>query len=359
MNHPIIKIDRLQKDYSVKIKQSFWKNAFFPKYKAISAVNDISFYIDRGESVALLGPNGAGKTTTMKMLSGLLYPTSGKVDVLGFFPFDRKNEYLKRIGLVMGNRSGLAWDLTPNQNFELAKKIYGISDHDFLERVGRLTEMLDVEKFLDKQVRKLSLGERMKLELVASLLHNPEILYLDEPTIGLDIISKQRIRSFLRDIQRESRITLLLTSHDMDDVEKVSDRVIVINHGQIVFDDSMPKLLRNYQDKKYLTLVLTETVTSKVIEKFGKIVDKKPLSYTIEISKSGQSKNCRYHGKFARRRYRHYSRPPGRNYRRHVHRQTKLRGYRFSLSILLLNTTVTTISTRPNHIEKFFAPPTI
>ncbi len=290
MNHPIIKINRLQKNYSVKIRQSFWKNAFFPKYKVISAVNDISFSIDRGESVALLGPNGAGKTTTMKMLSGLLYPTSGRIDVLGFFPFDRKNEYLKRIGLVMGNRSGLAWDLTPNQNFELAKKIYRIPDKDFPERVGRLTKMLDVEKFLDKQVRKLSLGERMKLELVASLLHNPEILYLDEPTIGLDIISKQRIRSFLRDIQRDSKITLLLTSHDMDDVEKVSDRVIVINHGQIVFDDSMPKLLRNYQDKKYLTLVLTETVESKVIEKFGKIVDRKPLTYTIEISKSGQSK---------------------------------------------------------------------
>lgn len=290
MNNPIIKVDNLQKDYSIKIKQGFWKDALFPKYKTISAIKNISFEIDRGESVALLGPNGAGKTTTMKMLSGLLYPSAGKVDALGFFPFDRNNKYLKRIGLVMGNRSGLGWDLSPNQNFELAKKIYEISDHDFSERVKRLTQMLDVSEYLDKQVRKLSLGERMKFELIACLLHNPEILYLDEPTIGLDIISKQRIRTFLRNIQKESKITLLLTSHDMDDVEKVSDRVIVINHGEIVFDDSMPKLLRNYQDKKYLTLILTEEVSKKEIEKFGKIVDHKALVYTIEISKEKQAK---------------------------------------------------------------------
>lgn len=290
MKNPVIKVESLQKDYSIKVKQGFWKNAFFPKHKSISAVKDVSFEIERGESVALLGPNGAGKTTTMKMLSGLLYPTSGNVNVLGYFPFDRKNDYLKRIGLVMGNRSGLAWDLTPNQNFELAKKIYEISDKDFDERVERLTKMLGVHDYLDKQVRKLSLGERMKLELVASLLHNPEILYLDEPTIGLDILSKQRIRTFLRDIQRNSKITLLLTSHDMDDVEKVSDRVMVINHGQLVFDNSMTALLRNYQDKKYLTLILTDEVSRKEIEKFGKIVDHKALSYTIEISKKKQAK---------------------------------------------------------------------
>lgn len=290
MKDRIILIENLQKDYAVKIKQGFWKDSLFPKYKNVSAVKEVSFSVDRGESVALLGPNGAGKTTIMKMLSGLLYPSSGKIDVLGYFPFNRKSNYLKRIGLVMGNRSGLDWDLTPNQNFELAQKIYKISDKDFTERVGRLTKMLDVEAFLDKQVRKLSLGERMKLELVASLLHNPEILYLDEPTIGLDIISKQRIRTFLREIQRKSKITLLLTSHDMDDVERVSDRVIVINHGQIVFDDSMTELLRNYKDKKYLTLILTEEVDRKKIEKFGEIVDQKPLSYTIEISKAKQAR---------------------------------------------------------------------
>lgn len=286
----IIKVQNATKEYTVKNKRGFWKDAFFPEYRQVAAVKDISFSIEKGESVALLGPNGAGKTTTMKMLSGLLYPTAGEINVMGYFPFDRKREYLKRIGLVMGNRSGMAWDLTPNQNFELAKKIYGIEEKVFADRVRELTEMLGVEKYLDKQVRKLSLGERMKLELAASLLHRPEVLFLDEPTIGLDIISKQKIRKFLREIQRESGVTLLLTSHDMDDVEKVSDRVIVITKGSIIFDDSMMALLRKYEDKKYLTVILTEEINKAEIEKYGKIVDKRPLSFTIEVGKKDQAK---------------------------------------------------------------------
>lgn len=286
----IIKLENITKQYSVKVKHGFWRDAFLPEYKQVSAVQNISFEIKRGESVALLGPNGAGKTTTMKILSGLLYPTSGKINALGHFPFDRKSDYLRKIGLVMGNRSGLAWDLTPNQNFELSKKIYRIADKDFTDRVIKLTEMLGVEKYLDKQVRKLSLGERMKFELISSILHNPEVLFLDEPTIGLDIISKQRIRKFLKDIQEESGVTLLLTSHDMDDVEKVSDRVIVINHGSIIYDNTMEQLLHKYKDKKYLTLLLTEKVPEDTIKKFGEIIDRKPLSYTIEIAKADQAK---------------------------------------------------------------------
>lgn len=284
----VVKIDGLTKEYSSKIKSGFWKDAFFPKYKKVSAVENVSFSINKGESVALLGPNGAGKTTTMKVLSGLLYPTSGKVDVLGYFPFDRKRDFLKKIGLVMGNKSGLSWDLTPSQNFELSKKIYKIPEQTFKERVAELVKMLDVENLMDTQVRKLSLGERMKMELIGSILHNPEILFLDEPTIGLDIISKQKIRKFLREIQSKYQVTLLLTSHDMDDVEKVSDRVIVINHGRIIFDNSMSELLHKYKNKKYLTLVLTEDVNSSDVEKYGKIIDKKPLSFTIEVSASDQ-----------------------------------------------------------------------
>lgn len=286
----IIKIENLTKEYSSKVKAGFWKSSFFPTYNKISAVNNISFAIDKGESVALLGPNGAGKTTTMKVLSGLLFPTAGKVDVLGYFPFDRNKEFLKKIGLVMGNKSGLSWDLTPNQNFELIKKIYKINESDFNKRVKELTEMLDVEKLLDKQVRKLSLGERMKFELIGSILHNPEVLFLDEPTIGLDIISKQKIRTFLREIQRKYQTTLILTSHDMDDVEKVSDRVIVINHGEIIFDNLMGELLHKYKNKKYLTIILSEEVKRKEIEKYGKIIDRKPLTYTIEVSSQNQPK---------------------------------------------------------------------
>jgi len=286
----VVKIENLTKEYSVKVKSGFWKNAFFPKYKSVSAVNNISFAINKGESVALLGPNGAGKTTTMKVLSGLLYPTGGKVDVLGYFPFDRERDFLKRIGLVMGNKSGLAWDLTPNQNYVLAKKIYKITENDFQARIREFVGLLDVEDLLDRQVRKLSLGERMKMELIGSILHNPEILFLDEPTIGLDIISKQKIRKFLREIQKKHQVTLLLTSHDMDDVEKVSDRVIVINHGEIIFDNSMAELLRKYKSKKYLTIILTEDISSNEIRKYGKIIERKPLSYTIEVSPTDQSK---------------------------------------------------------------------
>lgn len=286
----VVKINSLTKEYTSKIKSGFWRDAFFPKYRKVSAVEDISFSINKGESVALLGPNGAGKTTIMKVLSGLLYPTSGKVDVLDFFPFDRKRDFLKKIGLVMGNKSGLAWDLTPRQNFELSKKIYKISDNDFQERISDLTRILDVDNLMDSQVRKLSLGERMKFELIGSILHNPEILFLDEPTIGLDIISKQKIRKFLREIQRKFGVTLLLTSHDMDDVEKVSDRVIVINHGKIIFDNSMGELLHKYKSKKYLTLILTEEINSSEIKKYGKIIERKPLSYTIEVTSANQPK---------------------------------------------------------------------
>lgn len=286
----IIKIDNLTKKYDVKNKAGFWKSAFFPTYNKISAIKNISFVVEKGESVALLGPNGAGKTTTMKVLSGLLYPSSGKIDVLGYFPFDRKRDFLKKIGLVMGNKSGLSWDLTPNQNFELSKKIYKISEDVFRKRIKELTEMLDVETLMDKQVRKLSLGERMKFELIGSILHNPEVLFLDEPTIGLDIISKQKIRTFLRDIQRKYQTTLVLTSHDMDDLEKVSDRVIIINHGEIIFDNLMGELLHKYKDKKYLTLILSEEVKIKDVEKYGKIIDRKPLTFTIEVSLKDQSK---------------------------------------------------------------------
>ena len=174
----------------------------------------------------------------------------------------------------MGNKSGLSWDLTPSQNFELFQKIYKIPQNVYQERLADLTKILGVEELVHKQVRKLSLGERMKFELIGSILHGPEILFLDEPTIGLDIISKQKIRNFLREIQNKYKVTLLLTSHDMDDIEKVSDRVIVINHGEIIFDDSMPNLLHRYKNKKYLTLILTQTVKSKDIKKYGKIIEK-------------------------------------------------------------------------------------
>lgn len=265
----IIEVNDLKKIFKVKKSTNAVRDIFYPKHKIVTAVDGVSLSIDKGESVAVLGPNGAGKTTTMKMLTGLIYPTSGELNVLGYFPFDRKREFLKRIGLVMGNKTSLEWDLTPIQNFELIKKIYGIEKAQYDKRIKELTELLTVSEHLDTQVRKLSLGERMKMELIASILHNPEVLFLDEPTIGLDILSKQKVREFLREIQKNSEITILLTSHDMADVEKVCDRVIVINKGKKVYDDAISTLLEKYSQKRYIKFIFRKVPDDNELKPYG------------------------------------------------------------------------------------------
>lgn len=254
----VIYTNKLTKIFKVKITHDIWSRFFNPKYKETYAVSDISLSIKKGESVAFLGPNGAGKTTTMKMLTGLVYPTSGDIKVLGFTPSERDPEFLRRIGLVMGNKSGLDWDLTPKQSFELYQKIYDIPLDKFKKKVEMLNNLLSTEKFMNTQVRKLSLGERLKMEISGSLLHDPEVLFLDEPTIGLDVIAKQNVREFLRTIQKETGVTLLLTSHDMDDIEKVCDRVIVVNHGKKVYDNSLVKLTSHYKKERYIKVIFRE-----------------------------------------------------------------------------------------------------
>jgi ABC-2 type transport system ATP-binding protein len=286
----IIEIQNLSKKFRVKKKEALLKSAFFPSYKEFAAVEDISFSVGKGESVALLGPNGAGKTTTMKILTGLIYPTSGLVNVLGYFPFDRKKDFLKKIGLVMGNKVGLEWDLTPRQSLGLTQKIYQISDNDFEERLKELSDLLQTSQFMDTQVRKLSLGERLKLEVINSILHNPEVLFLDEPTIGLDIVSKQNIRHFLRELQRRSGVTLLLTSHDMSDIEKVCDRVIVINKGLKVYDDSLKNLTSHYSKEKHIKFIFLEKPSNKEFEKFGKVTDTEGESITLKIASKDMPK---------------------------------------------------------------------
>lgn len=252
----IIKIQNLQKQFKVRKKTGKKiKDLFWPDHRAVKAVENISFDIRKGESVAFLGPNGAGKTTTIKMLSGLIHPSNGSIDILGYYPFDRKRDFLMRIGLVMGNKTGMNWDLTPQQSFDLIRKIYRIPVVQFEQRLTTLMKLLDTDKLAETQVKKLSLGERMKMELIGAILHNPEVLFLDEPTIGLDIISKQRIRKFLRKIQQEFKTTLLLTSHDMDDVEKVSDRVIIINKGKLVFDDQLSILTTKYKQTRFVKFI--------------------------------------------------------------------------------------------------------
>jgi len=278
----IIEIKNLSKIFKVKVKHGFWQDIFHPEYRQVKAVNDISFSVKKGESVAFLGPNGAGKTTTIKMLTGLIYPTTGSIGVLGFTPSNRQADYLRKIGLVMGNKAGLNWDLTSRQSFELFQQIYRIPQETFKNALTKLTKLLDVEQYLDIQVRKLSLGERMKMELIGSLLHSPEILFLDEPTIGLDIISKQKIREFLRHIQKESNITILLTSHDMDDVEKVCDRVVVINKGQKVYDDNLLTLMKKYNHFRFVKFIFSE-ITPAVSLNLGDLVSHDDQSAMFKV----------------------------------------------------------------------------
>jgi len=262
----VISVKKLKKSYRTRQGNNLLRNLFKPTYKTVNAVKEVSFEIARGEAVAFLGPNGAGKTTTIKMMTGLIHPTSGDVAVLGCDPYQRDPQFLKRIGLVMGNKMALDWDLTANQSFNLIKNIYDLDDNIVKARVAMLSKLLNVGDLHDTQMRNLSLGERMKMELIGSILHNPEVLFLDEPTIGLDILTKKRIRIFLKEIQTKEKITLVLTSHDIDDVEAVCDRVIVINKGEKYFDDNIKTLVAEYRENRYVRFVLENPLSDKYLE---------------------------------------------------------------------------------------------
>jgi ABC-2 type transport system ATP-binding protein len=268
----LITVNQLRKTFKLRGNKKIISGIFRPDWQNKNAVEDVSFAINKGEAVAFLGPNGAGKTTTTKMLTGLVYPSAGKIEVLGYSPFDRNYNFLKKIGLVMGNKAGLNWDLSAKQSFSLLQKIYDIPPEIFEARVKELCGLLAVNHVLDTQVRRLSLGERMKLELIGAILHDPEILFLDEPTIGLDIASKKNVRDFLRHLHKQDK-TLLLTSHDMDDIAGVCDRVIVINHGLIVYDNTMDTLNKQYAHTRYLRLVFTDAMPGRThLQKYGEVV---------------------------------------------------------------------------------------
>ena len=271
----VISVKNLSKRFKSRGNKNIVTGLWRPDWKYSDAVKDVSFGVARGESVAFLGPNGAGKTTTTKMMTGLMYPSTGEVKVLGYTPFDRKKDFLSRIGLVMGNKAGLNWDLTAKQSFWLLQNIYGIEEDVYKKRLKHLAKLLNVEHKLDDQVRRLSLGERMKVELIGAILHDPEILFLDEPTIGLDIEAKKAMREFLRTIQKENGTTLIMTSHDMDDIEEVSDRVIVINQGQIAYDDKLDRLMKHYNKSRYIRFHFKDEVDSKALKPYGKVIDDK------------------------------------------------------------------------------------
>ena len=266
------------------------KSLFHRKYYDSKAVDNISFEIDEGELIGFIGPNGAGKTTTLKCLSGLLHPTSGEVSVLGFKPFDRKNEFLRKISLVMGQKTQLGWDLPPMESFLLNKEIYQVSDRNFKKNIEELVTLLDVKDVLNIQVRRLSLGQRMKCELIAALIHSPHVLFLDEPTIGLDVVMQKNLRSFIKEYNKRFNATIILTSHYMGDVEELCSRVMIIDHGKIIYDGSLEQIIKKYAKNKLLTVIFSKAVEKEKLQQFGQIKEYDNLKVRIAVAKESSNK---------------------------------------------------------------------
>ena len=266
----VVHVDNLEKVFRVPEREAGLRasvtSLFHRRWREVRAVDGVSFDVEAGEVVGFLGPNGAGKTTTLKMLSGLLHPTGGTAHVLGHVPWKRERDYLRRMTLVMGNRNQLQWDLPALDSFELNRAIYRLPRDQFLQTRDELIELLDVGDLVRKPVRQLSLGERMKVEVVGSLLHLPQVLFLDEPTIGLDVTMQKRIRSFVAAYNERFGATVLLTSHYMADVEALCKRVIVIHHGQLLFDGRLDSLADKFGAYKTIEAVLAdgETVSMQV-----------------------------------------------------------------------------------------------
>lgn len=263
------------------------KGLFHRQYEQAVAVNDVSFKIEPGELVGFLGPNGAGKTTTLKMLAGLLYPTGGSAKVLGHTPWERHDDYRRQFALVLGQKNQLWWDLPARESLELNAKIYGIPDDRFKKTVGELTELLGVKDKLNINVRELSLGERMKMELIASLLHQPKVLFLDEPTIGLDVTSQKTVRDFIRRHNAEQKTTIILTSHYMADIQELCDRVIIIDHGKIFFDGKLNEILDRFADFKLVTIqcATVDVQSAEKLSGYGEVIEKSPASIKLKVKR--------------------------------------------------------------------------
>jgi ABC-2 type transport system ATP-binding protein len=276
---PVIEVQGLTKAFRTYKKRPGFRGAlrglFHRKYEQTVAVKDVSFKVEPGELVGFLGPNGAGKTTTLKMLSGLLYPSSGTARVLGYVPWERQDGYRRQFALLLGQKNQLWWDLPARESLDLNAKIYGIERKSFERTVGEMTELLGVKDKLDINVRELSLGERMKMELIASLLHQPKVLFLDEPTIGLDVISQKIVREFLREYNATRRTTILLTSHYMADIQELCRRVVIIDHGTIFFDGSLSEIVDRFADSKLVTIRTSheKPVPAPDSAKYGEVLE--------------------------------------------------------------------------------------
>lgn len=284
-----IDVQNLNRVYRVFRKQegvlASLRGLWHREYNEVHAVRNVSFSIDEGEMVAFLGPNGAGKTTTLKLLSGLIVPTSGQARVLGYVPWERADAYRRRFSLVTGQKEQLWWDLPAQESFRLHKEIYRIPTADYDARLKELTELLEVGRLMSQPVRELSLGERMRMELIAALLHRPDVLFLDEPTIGLDVVSQRRVQEFLRRYQREQRITVILTSHYMKDVEALCDRAIVINKGTVVHDGPLASIVERFSQHKIVELQFADDVHPDSLRRHGRLLESRAPKVRLQIEK--------------------------------------------------------------------------
>jgi ABC-2 type transport system ATP-binding protein len=290
---PVVHVAGLTKVFDVPVRDAGLKAATKSlvrrKTREVRAVDGVAFDVAPGEIVGFLGPNGAGKTTTLKMLSGLIHPTSGDVSVLGHTPSRRQREFLRRITLVMGNRNQLQWDLPALDSFELNRAVYRIPRPDFVAMRDELIELLDLSSLVNKPVRNLSLGERMKVEIAGSLLHQPSVLFLDEPTIGLDVTMQKRIRSFIAEYNRRHGAAVLLTSHYMADVEALCKRVVVIHHGQILFDGDLAALAGQFAQYKTIGVRLElddGREAARVLSSYGEVVDDSGDTVTLQVARA-------------------------------------------------------------------------
>jgi len=293
---PVIETSGLTKVYRTYRKErGLWgsiKGLGRRRYDETRAADQVSFSIEEGEFVGFLGPNGAGKTTVLKMLSGLLNPTSGDARVLGFVPWERRNEMKRQFSLLMGQKNALWWDLPAQESLELNRAIYGIDQARFRKVVDELSDLLDVRDKMNVMVRELSLGERMKMELISALIHEPKVLFLDEPTIGLDVVSQKRVREFLRLYNTEHRIVTMLTSHYMQDIQELCDRVIIIDHGRIFFDGPLSSIIDRFSGYKIINLTF-EDAGERDFSTLGEVVEQTKVSVQLKVPRARVTDTCR------------------------------------------------------------------
>lgn len=265
-----IEVKNISKEFKVNKRSAgipgMIANMFSPKFEIKKAVNDLSFTIEKGEMVGFIGPNGAGKSSTIKMLSGILCPDKGSISVAGYIPYKQRKAYVGNIGVVFGQKSQLQWDLPVIDSFELLRAIYRIPEEKYKRNLERFTEMLDMKGFINQPVRQLSLGQRMRSDIVASLLHSPEIVFFDEPTIGVDIIGKETIRNFIKELNEQDKVTMIFTTHDMQDIEQTCKRIIIIDKGSLMYDGSLQDIRNKYGTSRRLIAEFNEETTVEPIK---------------------------------------------------------------------------------------------